>query len=86
MLHIKDGPAEYHDNLAADNPDPMTAVGKGTQNFPAIVRAANGNTEWMIVEMDKVQGDVFQALGDSVTYLVANGMVRGRKNGSQVRT
>ena len=37
LLHIKDGPAKWNDNLPKDNPDPMTAVGKGTQNFPAIV-------------------------------------------------
>ena len=78
MLHIKDGPAVYHANLAADNPDPMTAVGAGTQDFPAIVRAANGNTDWMIVEMDRVSGDVFQALNDSADYLVRNALVRGR--------
>jgi sugar phosphate isomerase/epimerase len=77
LLHIKDGPAQYHDNLAQDNPDPMTAVGKGTQNFPAIVRAAAGHTQWMIVEMDKTATDVFDALGQSVRYLQRNGMARG---------
>ncbi len=54
LLHIKDGPAKWNDSLPADNPDPMTAVGKGTQNFPAIVRAAGNNTKWMVVEMEKV--------------------------------
>jgi sugar phosphate isomerase/epimerase len=80
LLHIKDGPAVYRDNLATDNPDPMTAVGQGTQDFPSIVRAADGNTEWMIVEMDRTAGDVFQALGESVDYLVANQLVRGKKS------
>lgn len=78
LLHIKDGPAQFHPNLAADNPDPMTAVGQGTQNFPAIVRAANSHTEWMVVEMDKTAGDVFTALQQSVDYLVRNGLARGR--------
>ena len=32
----------------------------------------------MIVEMDKVSGNVFQALNDSVDYLVKNALVRGR--------
>jgi len=76
FLHIKDGPAIYRDNLAEDNPDPMTAVGKGTQNFPAIVKAANGNTEWMVVEMDKTATDVFAALKESYDYLVKNKMAR----------
>ena len=34
LLHIKDGPAIWRESLADDNPDPMVAVGKGTQNFP----------------------------------------------------
>jgi hypothetical protein len=78
-LHIKDGPAKWNDSLADDNPDPMVAVGKGTQNFPAIVKAANGNTEWMIVEMDKTETDIFQALQDSYDYLTKNGMAKGKK-------
>jgi sugar phosphate isomerase/epimerase len=72
LLHIKDGPAKWNDNLPKDVPDPMTAVGKGTQNFPAIVKAADGNTEWMVVEMDKTAGDVFVALKESYDYLIDN--------------
>jgi sugar phosphate isomerase/epimerase len=76
LLHIKDGPAKWNDNLPKDNPDPMTAVGQGTQNFKNIVQAADGNTEWMVVEMDKTAGDVFVALKESYDYLVSNKMVR----------
>lgn len=79
LLHIKDGPAVWNDSLADDNPNPMVAIGKGTQNFPAIVKAAGGNTEWMIVEMDKTTTDVFEALQESYTYLVKNGMAKGKK-------
>ena len=56
----------------------MTAVGQGTQNFPAIVQAANGNTEWMVVEMDVVATDVFAAIRDSYDYLVKNKLARGK--------
>ena len=76
FLHIKDGPAKWNDNLPKDIPDPMTAVGKGTQNFPAIVAAADGNTEWMVIEMDKTSGDVFVALKESFDYLVNNKMAK----------
>jgi sugar phosphate isomerase/epimerase len=76
LLHIKDGPAKWNDLLPLDIPDPMTAVGKGTQNFPEIVRAADGNTEWMVVEMDKTSGDVFDALKDSYDYLINNKLAR----------
>lgn len=79
LLHIKDGPAKWDDKLPEDNPDPMTAVGKGTQNFPAIVNAANGNTEWMIVEMDKTASDVFIALQESYDYLTKNKLAKGKK-------
>jgi len=79
LLHIKDGPARWSDSLPADNPEPMVAVGKGTQNFPAIVKAANGNTEWMIVEMDVTATDVFQAIRESYDYLVKNKLATGKK-------
>ncbi|HTS44643.1 MAG TPA: sugar phosphate isomerase/epimerase [Puia sp.] len=79
LLHIKDGPARWTDSLLTDHPEPMVAVGKGAQNFPAIVQAANGNTEWMIVEMDNTATDVFAAIQDSYTYLIKNGFATGRK-------
>jgi len=72
FLHIKDGPALYNDKLAIDNPDPMTAVGKGTQNFPAIIKAANGNPEFLVIEMDKLATDVFDALKESFDYMIDN--------------
>jgi sugar phosphate isomerase/epimerase len=72
FLHIKDGPAVYNDQLAIDNPDPMTAVGKGTQNFPAIINAATGNPDWMVIEMDKTATDVFVALKESFDYMINN--------------
>jgi len=72
MLHMKDGPAIWRDTLAEDNPDPMVALGKGTQNFPAIAKAAYGNTKWMVIEMDVVSGDVFEAIKESRKYLLKN--------------
>lgn len=72
FLHIKDGPALYNDQLAIDNPDPMTPVGKGTQNFPAIIKAANGNPEFLVIEMDKTAIDVFVALKESFDYMINN--------------
>jgi sugar phosphate isomerase/epimerase len=79
LLHIKDGPARWNDSLPKDNPDPMVAAGKGAQNFPAIVNAAKGNTKWMIIEMDVVATDVYQAIQDSYDYLVKNNFGIGKK-------
>jgi len=69
LMHIKDGPAVYNDKLAIDNPDPMTPLGKGTQNFPAIFKAAENNCEWYVIEMDKVAIDIFDALEQSIKYI-----------------
>ena len=72
MMHIKDGPAVFNEKLFADNPDPMTAVGKGTQNFPAIIKAAENHPQWLVVEMDKTATDVFEALQQSFDYMIQN--------------
>jgi len=76
MLHIKDGPAKWDDSLPKDNPEPMTAVGRGTQDFPSIVKAAGSHTQWMVVEMDRTKTDVFEALKDSYDYLISNKLCR----------
>ncbi|MEY4456838.1 MAG: hypothetical protein RLY15_1102 [Bacteroidota bacterium] len=69
MMHVKDGPALFNDKLAIDNPDPMTPVGQGTQNFPAIFKAAYSKCEWLVIEMDKTTIDVFDALKQSVDFM-----------------
>ena len=78
LLHIKDGPATWTDSLDEDQPDPMVAAGQGIQDFPAIVSAANGNTEWMIVELDNCATDMMIAVQESYTYLVENGLGIGK--------
>jgi len=69
MLHVKDGPAIYRDTLAQDNPDPMTPVGRGTLDMPAIINAAQSHCEWLIIEMDKTSVDIYQALKDSLRFV-----------------
>lgn len=68
LLHLKDGPALWNDQLAVDNPDPMTAIGKGKQNIPAILKAAR-HADFLVVEMDKTAGDPFAVIKDSYDYL-----------------
>jgi len=58
--------------LLEDKPDPMVPLGKGTQNIPAIAKAAAANIDWMVIEMDVVATDVFAAIKDSYDYLVTN--------------
>ncbi|MEO8471353.1 MAG: sugar phosphate isomerase/epimerase [Chryseolinea sp.] len=78
LLHIKDGPARYNDDLANDK-SPMVPVGKGTQDFPSIVKAAAGNTEWMIVEMDLLAMDHFEAIQQSYDFLTKNKLAVGEQ-------
>jgi len=72
LLHVKDGPAKWNDNLPEDNPDPMTAIGKGTQDFKAIFKESKDVAEWLVVEMDKTSTDVFQILKESYDFMVQN--------------
>jgi sugar phosphate isomerase/epimerase len=70
LLHIKDGPAD-------DPKSPMTAVGDGVLDVPAIVGASQ--SEWLVVELDRCATDMFQAVGQSFSYLVSHGYARGRR-------
>lgn len=78
FLHIKDGPAVWNEAMDKDEPDPMVAVGQGAQNFPEIVSAANGNTKWMIVELDNCATDMMTAVEESYAYLTKNKLAKGQ--------
>lgn len=71
-LHLKDGPLTHG---AA-----MVAAGKGKQDFKAIVAAADPAVlKWNVVELDRCDGDMLQAVLDSYAYLVSNGLAIGNK-------
>jgi sugar phosphate isomerase/epimerase len=72
MLHVKDGPANPDDISATEPHEPMTAVGNGTLDIPSVMEAASGYAEWLVIEMDEVDGDVFTKLQDSFNYLIEN--------------
>ncbi len=78
MAHIKDGPARYTESLDDDEPEPMVAVGQGTQNFPEVVKAASDNIEWMIVELDNCATDMMTAVQESYDYLTKNSLAKGK--------
>ncbi|MEN8183259.1 MAG: sugar phosphate isomerase/epimerase [Myxococcota bacterium] len=69
MLHLKDGPAE-------DPKAPMTALGEGALDVPAIALASRA--EWHVVELDRCATDVFEAVEKSYCYLTGAGLARGR--------
>jgi sugar phosphate isomerase/epimerase len=70
LLHIKDGPCEKE--------KPMTAVGDGVMDFPAIVEAGSATVEWMIVELDTCATDMMEAVEKSYAYLTSEGLAEGK--------
>jgi sugar phosphate isomerase/epimerase len=71
FLHIKDGPCVKG--------EPMTAVGEGIMDFPAIVEAGKPHTAWLVVELDHCATDMMEAVAQSYRYLVGNGLAKGSK-------
>jgi sugar phosphate isomerase/epimerase len=71
LLHIKDGPCQQN--------QPMTPVGEGQVDIPAVVKAAKNNAEWLIVELDTCATDKLEAVAKSYQYLVGNKLARGRQ-------
>jgi sugar phosphate isomerase/epimerase len=61
LLHMKDGPGNKE--------QPMTGLGDGIMDFPAILEASGENAEWLIFEMDRCGTDVMEAVKKSYDYL-----------------
>ena len=53
----------------------MVAAGSGQVDVAACIRAAK--PEWLIVELDQFDGNMMDAVRDSYTYLVGNGLASG---------
>jgi hypothetical protein len=49
-------------------------------DFHSIVKAGEGATEWMIVELDECATDMMKAVEKSYRYLVGEGLALGRQN------
>ncbi len=70
LLHIKDG------SWIRDAG--FLAVGDGKMDIPAVVAAADANVlRWLIVEIDRIDGDMTEAVEKSVRYLIDNRIGRG---------
>lgn len=70
LLHIKDGPLLRN--------EAHVAVGQGNMNIADVIRAADSNVlEWLIVELDSCDTDMFQAVEESYKYLIGNGLATG---------
>jgi len=72
LLHIKDGPGVRG--------QVMTAIGDGVIDVPAIIKAGENTSDYMIVEIDNCDGDMMTAVQKSYTYLTSKGLARGNKS------
>ena len=73
LLHIKDGPADNHEN-------PMVAVGEGVIDFKSIIKEHAENADYLIVELDRCATDMLTAVENSFTYLINEGLGHGRQS------
>ena len=72
LLHIKDGPLTRG--------QPMTAVGSGKMDIPAVINAADPKAlKWLVVELDACATDMLTAVRESYNYLISNGLAEGNK-------
>ena len=69
-LHLKDGPADAPASA-------MTAAGEGRVDLAAAAAAAP-HVRWHIVELDRCDGDMFDAIERSHAYLTGAGISAGR--------
>ncbi len=73
LLHIKDGAAQKGPEMNKHVP-----AGEGSLDFPGIVKAGGKNIEWMIVEFDEYEHDIFEGVQKSYAYLTKNGLAKGK--------
>ena len=73
LLHIKDGPA-----IKGDQANRQVPAGEGVMDFGSIVKAGGIHTEWMIVEFDEYEKDIFDGIQRSYAYLTSKGYATGR--------
>ena len=71
LLHIKDGPCDAEKD--------MQAIGEGKMDFPPIIEASHGTCDWLIVELDRCETDMMEAVEKSYQYLVGNELARGAR-------
>ena len=71
LLHVKDGPCTTPE---AD----MVAVGDGSVDVRGALTASDA-VEWHIVELDRYDGDMWDAVQRSYIYLVDEGLSEGRR-------
>ena len=67
LLHVKDG--------LGGKDQPNVAVGSGVMDVKSLIEAGKDNIEWLIVEFDRCETDILDAIEKSYQYL--NGVLKG---------
>lgn len=70
LLHVKDGPADTPESA-------MTAVGTGKVDIAGVIAAAP-HAAWHIVELDRCDTDMLDAVDASARFLLGKGLSHGR--------
>lgn len=72
LLHIKDGMLERGGK--------MKAVGQGKVEIAGAIRAADPAVlQWLVMEADEFEGDMFDCVAESYAYLTGQGLAAGNK-------
>jgi sugar phosphate isomerase/epimerase len=76
-LHLKDGPA-LPPSASGEHPFVNVAVGSGVLDPSSAIEAAvaSPSVEWLIVELDRADGLVIDAVSGSIDFLVPRGLAR----------
>lgn len=84
-LHIKDGVCKQNVsgndmvNGILERKVDLLPLGEGTLPIPELIAAAPEQVESIVVELDYVNGDMFEAIEKSYHYLVDNGLAAGNR-------
>ncbi len=84
-LHMKDGICKQHVegkkmvNGLLERKVDLLPLGTGTLPIKDLIAAAPDSVESIVVELDYVDGDMFEAIEKSYHYLVDNGLAAGNK-------
>lgn len=71
LVHLKDGPCTREAS--------MQPLGEGVSDFNGIVAAGGSHVDWWIVELDRCDTDMMEAVIKSYNYLIEKGFARGKK-------
>ena len=57
----------------------MEALGTGAMDIGSLIAAGGSNTQWVIVELDRCDTDMEEAVEKSINYLIKEGYGHGQK-------